>query len=75
MNFMPATVSFRGGRFEIERGKNKVLHVEYVSGPEPILTLDGTMIDVCNIFNYLGLPTLLQRSHSPEIRRRLVRHR
>ena len=38
--------------------KTKVLHVGYESDPEPILTLDGTTIDVCDIYNYLGLPTL-----------------
>ena len=38
--------------------KTKVLHVGYESDPEPILTLDGTMIDVCDIYNYLSLPTL-----------------
>ena len=35
-----------------------MLHVGYESNPEPILTLDGTMIDVYDIYNYLGLPTL-----------------
>ena len=38
--------------------KTKVLHVGYESDPEPILTLDGTTIDICDIYNYLGLPTL-----------------
>ena len=36
----------------------KVLHAGYESDPDPILTLDGTTIDVCDIFIYLGLPTL-----------------
>ena len=36
----------------------KVLHVGYESDPEPILTLHGTTIDVCEIHSYLGLPTL-----------------
>ena len=38
--------------------KITVRHVGYESDPEPILTLDGTTIDVCGIYNYLGLPTL-----------------
>ena len=38
--------------------KTKVLHVGHESDPEPILTLDGTTIDVSDIYNYLGLPTL-----------------
>ena len=38
--------------------KTKVLHVGYDCDPEPIFTLDGTTIDVCDIYNYLGLPTL-----------------
>ena len=38
--------------------RTKVLHVGYESDPEPILTLDGTTIDVCDIYNYRGLPTL-----------------
>ena len=36
----------------------KVLHVGYESDPLPILTLDGTTIDVCDIYSYFGLPTL-----------------
>ena len=40
------------------RQNTKVLHVGYESDPEPILTLDGTKINVCDICNYLGLPTL-----------------
>ena len=54
--------------------KTIVLHVGYRSDPEPILTLDGTTIDVCDIYNYLGLPTLIQSSYSPEICRGLVSH-
>ena len=42
----------------LNAAKTKVLHVEYESDPEPILTLDGTTIDICDIYNYLGLPTL-----------------
>ena len=38
--------------------KTKVLHVRYESDPESILILGGTTIDVCGIYNYLGLPTL-----------------
>ena len=36
--------------------KTIVLHIRYESDPDPILTLDGTTIDICDI--YLGLPTL-----------------
>ena len=36
----------------------KVFHVGYESDQEQILTLGGTTIDVCDIYNYLGLPTL-----------------
>ena len=38
--------------------KTKVLHVGYESDPKPILTLDGTTIDVCDAYGYLGLLTL-----------------
>ena len=55
---MPTSISLRCGRFEIKRGKKKVLRVGYESDPEPILTLDGTTIDICNIYDYFGLPTL-----------------
>ena len=41
--------------------KTKVLHFGYESDSEAILILDGTTIDVCDIFNYLGLPTLSSR--------------
>ena len=58
MNFTLAPVSFRGNRFEIECGKTKVFHIGYGSDPEPILTLEGTTIDVCDIYNYLCLTTL-----------------
>ena len=37
--------------------KTNVLRVGYVSDTEPILTLDGAAIDVCDIHNYIGLPT------------------
>ena len=40
---------------KLNAAKTKILHVGYESDPEPILTLDGTTID---INNYLGLPTL-----------------
>ena len=40
---------------KLNAAKTKILHVGYESDPEPILTLDGTTID---IYNYLGLPTL-----------------
>ena len=43
---------------KLNAAKTKVLHVGYESDPKPILTLDGTTIDVCDIYNYLGLPTL-----------------
>ena len=38
---------------EANAAKSKVVHVGYDSDPEPILTLEGTMIDVCDIYNYL----------------------
>ena len=41
--------------------KTKVLHFRYESDPEPILNLDGTAIDVCNIYNHLVLLTLSSR--------------
>ena len=40
----------------------KVLHVGYESDPKPSLTLDGTTIDVCDIYNCLGLPTLSSKA-------------
>ena len=43
---------------KLNAAKIKVLHVGYESDPEPILTFDGTMIAVCDIYNYLGLLTL-----------------
>ena len=43
---------------KLKAAKTKVLHVGYESDPEPIFTLDGTTIDVCDIYNYLGLPKL-----------------
>ena len=43
---------------KLNAAKTQVLHVGYESDPEPILTLDGTTIDVCDIYNYHGLPTL-----------------
>ena len=43
---------------KLNAAKTKVLHVGYESDPEPILTLDGTTIDISDINNYLGLPTL-----------------
>ena len=43
---------------KLNEAKTKVLHVGYESDPEPILTSDGTTIDVCDIYNYLGLPML-----------------
>ena len=46
------------GWFEIECGKNRSSSCGYESDPEPILTLDGMEIDVCDIYNYLGLQTL-----------------
>ena len=49
--------------------KTKVLHVGYESYPGPILTLDGTTIDVCDIYNYLGLQTL---SYKVVIRQRFA---
>ena len=44
--------------FKLNAAKTKALHVGYESDPKPILTLDGMTIDVCDIHNYLGLPTL-----------------
>ena len=43
---------------KLNAAKTKVLHVGHESDPEPILTLDGTTIDVCDIYDYLCLPTL-----------------
>ena len=43
---------------KLNAAKTKVLHVGYESDHEPILTLDGTTIDVCEIYKYLGLLTL-----------------
>ena len=43
---------------KLNAAKTKVLHVGYETDPKPILTLDGTTIDVCDIYNYLGLLTL-----------------
>ena len=43
---------------KLNAAKTIVLHVGYESDPEQILTLDGTTIDVCDIYNYLGLPSL-----------------
>ena len=44
--------------FEIERGKNKCFFMSDMRVIPNHVTLDGTTIDVCDIFNYLGLPTL-----------------
>ena len=61
---------------KLNAANTKVLHVGYESDDEPILTLDGTTIDVCDIYNYRGLPAhTYQSSYSPEIRRRLVFNR
>ena len=57
---------------KLNAAKTKVLHVGYESYPRPILTLDGTTINVCDIYNYLGLPTL---SSKVVIRHRMVSHR
>ena len=43
---------------KLNAAKPKVFHVGYGSDPEQILTLEGTMIDVCDTHNYLGLTTL-----------------
>ena len=43
---------------KLNAAKTKVLHVVYESDSEPILTLVGMTIEVCDIYNYLGLPTL-----------------
>ena len=43
---------------KLNAAKTKVIHVGYESDLEPILTLDGTTIDVCDIHNSLCLPTL-----------------
>ena len=56
---------------KLNAAKTKVLHVAYESDPENFLTLAGTTMDVCDIYNYLGLPTL---SSNVVIRRRLVSH-
>ena len=60
---------------KLSAAKTKNLLVGYGSDPEPLLTLHGTTIDVCGIYNYLGLPTLIQSSYRPQIRCRLVSHR
>ena len=44
---------------KLNKAKTNVLHVGYESDPKPNLTLDGMKIDVCDTYNYLGLPTLL----------------
>ena len=46
---------------KLNAAKTEVLHVGYESDPEPMLTLDGTTIDICDIYNYLGLPTQQSR--------------
>ena len=51
-----------------------VFYVGYESDTDPNLTLGGMTIDACDIYNYLGLPALLQGRYSPEIRL-LVSHR
>ena len=56
---------------KLNAAKTKVLHVGYESDPEQILTLDRTTIDVCDIYYYLGLPTL---SSKVVIRHHLVSH-
>ena len=43
---------------KLNAAKTNVLHVGYESGPEPLLTLEGTTVDVCDINNKLGLPQL-----------------
>ena len=43
---------------KLNAAKTKVLHVGCESDPETILTLDGTTIDVYDIYNYHGIPTL-----------------
>ena len=43
---------------KLNAAKTKVVHVGYESDPEPILTLDGATLDVCDIYNYLGLPAI-----------------
>ena len=50
---------------KLNTAKTKAFHVGYESDSEPILTLDGTTIDVCDIYNYLGLPTLIQSRDLP----------
>ena len=42
--------------------KTKLLHVRYESDPDAIMTLDGTTMDICNIYNYLCLPTLSSKA-------------
>ena len=43
---------------KLNAAKTKGLLVGFQSDPKTIFTLDGTMIDLCDIFHYLGLPTL-----------------
>ena len=43
---------------KLNAANTKVFHVGYGSDPKPILTLEGTTIDVCDIYNYLCLTTL-----------------
>ena len=45
-------------RLKLNAAKAKVLHVGYESDPDKILPFNGTTMDVCDIYNYLGLPTL-----------------
>ena len=52
---------------KLNAAKTKVLHVGYESDPEPILTVDRMTIDVCDIHNYLGLPTLSSNVGSRQI--------
>ena len=59
---------------KLNAAKTKVLHVGYESDPEPILSLDGTAIDACDIYNYLGLTTLSSNVVIRQIRRRLVNY-
>ena len=54
---------------KLNAAKTNVLHVGYKCVRQPISTLDGTMINVCDIYDYLGLPT---RSSKVVMRRRFT---
>ena len=60
---------------KLNAAKTKVLHVGHESDPKPILTLDGMMIDICDIHSYHGLPPFSFKEVICQIRSNLVSHR